>query len=558
MEITETPVTGHEAPVTIQHIPLAQLRESPLNARKHFDAAKLKELADSIREKGILTPLLVRKRRYELASKAATEPDMTYEILAGARRFRAAQLVEASDPRLAKILGEGKRGDYEVPCIVRDVDDTTALEIITMENLQREDLSALEEAQGFRKLLDLGKYDVAQLAKRLGKSQSYVYQRVKLVDLAPDAAKALLEQKITPGHAILIARLQPQDQARALKESLPTKHDPGRSVRELGEFIQEEIHLDLTKAPWKLDDAALLPPARATACNVCPKRDKNACLDPACYEAKLGAHIKQIEKRADSRLVKISAEYQTHELGILDMRKWHFAQAKSCPDATIGLVMDSGWANGRELKRGQQVGVCVNHLCKVHWKKEERESGSPYQRPAAERARERKLRALEAARIEALRQIVADVRSADIEQVAVKLCERTTYDAQKLACKALGIGPPGKKIGGFDFRKKLAARMAEAKSGTIGMVQVLTALALAPSFGRWGNEFFSGKEEIAALHRAGKAAGVNVAKIEASFVSAAAEKAKGKAKPPAKPKVHMSAKSKPKPKAKPARKAKKP
>ena len=422
---TETRAADRGPRATIQEIPLAQLRESPLNTRKTFDPAKLKELADSIREKGILTPLLVRPRH-------DTDAPL-WEILAGARRFRAAKLVNLT----------------EVRCVVNEVDDTAALEIITMENLQREDLSALEEAQGFKALLDLGKYTVEELAKRLGKSPSYVYQRVKLTELTPVAAKALTERKITPGHAILIARLEPGIQAEAVKEIKAPYNDGEMSVRSLDDWITYTV------------------------------REK---------------------KRQE------------------------------------------------ELKKNPPPPLSASSS-----------SSSPYERSPAEKARERKRRALAAARIEAMRQIVDAARAVDVHALAVKLRKRTTFDAQKLACQALGIWPMDGKTGSFDFRKKLAARVEAARAGTPEMAQLLAALQIAPVAGFWQNENYSAKEEIAELHAAGKATGVNVAKIESSFLAAAEEKAAAKKKtaPKAQPvKLQSSAKSKSKP-AKPAGRRKK-
>lgn len=434
---SEAPVTSHPSPVTIQQIPLAWLRESPLNTRKTFDPVKLKELADSIREKGILTPLFVRYRKPAKEDPAGE----LNEILAGARRFRAAKLA----------------GLVSVPCIVSaTMDDSAALEIITMENLQREDLSALEEAQGFKALLDLGKYTIEELAKRLGKSASYVYQRVKLTELSPVAAKALTDQKITPGHAILIARQEPEIQAKAVQEIQAPYRDGEMSVRSLDSWLSYTV------------------------------RDK---------------------KRQE------------------------------------------------ELKKNPPPAPSGNSS-----------TGSANKRSPAEKARDRKLRAFAAARIEGLRQIVAKAKQVDIEALAVKLCERTTFDARKLACQALGIWPKDGKTGNFNFNGKLVARVAALKAGTPEMAQTLLALSLAPSFGRWGNEYYGAKDEIAALHRAGKAAGVDVAKLERDALAAANAKAEHAKQPAAKlptkaathrpkgarkAKLHTSAK--PKPKAKKAK-----
>jgi len=174
-------------------IPLTQLQESVHNPRTHFDRAKLLELAESIRQKGIVEPLVVRDRDTFSPS---------FEIVAGARRFRAAQIA----------------GLDEVPCIVRDYSDEDVLEIFVIENLQRDDLSPLEQARGFQQLLtaNADRFSVATIAGKVGMSTAWVWDRLKLLDLVPEA-QALLEQgRISVGHAIVIARQKPDDQARII------------------------------------------------------------------------------------------------------------------------------------------------------------------------------------------------------------------------------------------------------------------------------------------------------------------------------------------------------
>src|SRR5688572_24440507 len=135
-----------------------RIQPSPLNPRKAFDKAKLEELAATMRNGvGVIEPLVVRPR-----------PERNcYELVAGERRWRAAGLAELA----------------QVPVMVRELTDAQVLEIMVIENNQREDITALEEARGFRQLLKLGKLDVDTLAERLGRSKKYVYDRVKLLDL---------------------------------------------------------------------------------------------------------------------------------------------------------------------------------------------------------------------------------------------------------------------------------------------------------------------------------------------------------------------------------------
>ena len=152
------------------------LRPGRYQPRHQFDTEGLQALAQSIREKGVLQPLLVR-RHPGLAD--------TYEIVAGERRWRAAQLAQL----------------HEVPVVVREIDDREALEIALVENLQRQDLSALEEAQAYQRLLDEFAHTQEAVAQAVGKSRSHVANTIRLLDL-PGAVKQMLDEaQITAGHA---------------------------------------------------------------------------------------------------------------------------------------------------------------------------------------------------------------------------------------------------------------------------------------------------------------------------------------------------------------------
>ncbi|MDA0238478.1 MAG: ParB/RepB/Spo0J family partition protein [Proteobacteria bacterium] len=157
-------------------LPVETLRPSRYQPRHFFDEDELKELADSIRENGILQPILVRPTQ-------GAETD--YEIIAGERRWRAAQLAQL----------------HEVPVTIRDLTDLEALELALVENLQREDLSALEEAEGYSQLMKEFNHTQELLARSVGKSRSHVANMLRLLNL-PDAVKALLNSReLSAGHA---------------------------------------------------------------------------------------------------------------------------------------------------------------------------------------------------------------------------------------------------------------------------------------------------------------------------------------------------------------------
>ncbi|TFU00337.1 ParB/RepB/Spo0J family partition protein [Polymorphobacter arshaanensis] len=155
-------------------LPLAQIVANPQQPRRQFDAAAMDELVASVRERGLLQPILVRPL-----------PGGRYEVVAGERRWRAAQAAQL----------------HEVPVVVRELDDSAAFEIALIENIQRVDLNAIEEAEGFARLMrDFGHTQEA-LAKLVGKARSHVANLLRLLDL-PEAVRAMvIERKLTMGHA---------------------------------------------------------------------------------------------------------------------------------------------------------------------------------------------------------------------------------------------------------------------------------------------------------------------------------------------------------------------
>ncbi len=243
---------------SIQDIPLGKIRESKTNPRRFFDEAKLAELADNIKQHGVLQPVLLRPLPNGEAG--------TYELVAGARRYRASKLAKQES----------------IPATVRELTDAQALELQVIENVQRVDVHPLDEAQGYAALIELqpDTYTVETIASRVGRSPAYINGRLRLIQLIPEAKQAFYDDKLTVAHAFEIARLQPNDQRRALQECFPQyrnaaailkdKKAEATTVRELRAWIEREIHLDLTNAPFDPQDETLLP--KAGACARCPKR----------------------------------------------------------------------------------------------------------------------------------------------------------------------------------------------------------------------------------------------------------------------------------------------
>jgi len=172
----ETEAGGYAAPVAQRLVPIEWIRPGKLQPRRRFAEAELEALAQSIREKGILQPLLVRPLRDEQAG---------FELVAGERRWRAAQRV----------------GMHEVPVIVSAFADSEALEIALVENLQREDLSPLEEAEAYNRLMEEFGRTQAALAEAVGKSRSHVANTLRLLSLPAPVRRRLEDGELSAGHA---------------------------------------------------------------------------------------------------------------------------------------------------------------------------------------------------------------------------------------------------------------------------------------------------------------------------------------------------------------------
>ncbi len=336
--MAETTTNGGD--VRPMMLDVKSIHPSKTNPRKTFDDAAHKELVSSIKTHGLLQPILVRP----------INGGSKYEIVAGERRYRAAK--EAGLP--------------EVHVIVRKLTDMQAREIQIVENLQRKDVHALEEALGYKSLLDLrdgGKalYTIESIAERVGKSVSYVYQRLKLADLSEPFQRQFIEHPMafTAGHAILVARLTAKDQDRLLKEFWrPDHRGDFPSVRALQQVIYERLMLKLDAAPWKREDPTFAtvnakeinPHAKPAkdplsssksstygelpACSVCPfntcvsaqlftdihgpvdsekKMTRDCrCTNPPCYETKMTIHLSRQQAELSAKhpdLVPVSRSY---------------------------------------------------------------------------------------------------------------------------------------------------------------------------------------------------------------------------------------------------------
>lgn len=302
MNQTPTPATA-----THQSIVLDLLFPSPTNPRKRFDDTKLGELAESIKQQGILQPLLVREEitaNKPNADKPAwpfptrPAPSGRFEIIAGERRYRAAKLAGLND----------------IPCFVRNLTDAQVLHAQVIENLQRDDLHPLEEAEGYDKLMKEHGSTAESLGAEIGKSKAYIYARLKLIALCAEAREAFYADQLDASTALLIARIPVAKlQLQALKKVTEKnwQGDAMMSFRAARDYIQREFMTDLARATFPITDANLLP--KVGACTECTKRtgnqpelfddvsSKDVCTDTVCFGMKRAAHILAIQKEAEAQ-----------------------------------------------------------------------------------------------------------------------------------------------------------------------------------------------------------------------------------------------------------------
>lgn len=192
--------------VGVREVPIEQVSPNPDQPRRYFDPVQLEELAESIRTKGVLQPLLVRER------------DGGFEIVAGERRWRASQMAQR----------------HTLPVIVRAYSDTEVLEVAIIENIQRADLTPVDEAKAYRQLIERFGHTQEKVAESLGKSRSYIANSLRLLTLPDDVVGLLDKGDLSSGHA---RALVSSDKASALAKRIV---DKGLTVRDVERLVREE------------------------------------------------------------------------------------------------------------------------------------------------------------------------------------------------------------------------------------------------------------------------------------------------------------------------------
>lgn len=298
----------------MQHLRVLSIITSKTNPRKFFCPFKLTELAESIKATGVHQPILVRplpeSRIQEEIAQAKLEgrEPAQYELVCGERRWRGTQMA----------------GLEYIPAMIREMTDAQALEAQIIENLQREDVTALEEAEGYQALMKESGMNADEVAEKIKKSRGYIYARLKILDLCPEGREAMRQGELDYSCALPIARIATFDlQREALKWSLETDYrNDKRSARDVQAHVKNNYMLDLHKAPFSRKDADLCP--SAGACTTCPHRtgadqdedskSADVCTNPPCYRNKEQAHAEQLRKQAQERGCEVLGEREAKQL----------------------------------------------------------------------------------------------------------------------------------------------------------------------------------------------------------------------------------------------------
>jgi ParB/RepB/Spo0J family partition protein len=373
------------------YVNLASITPDPHQPRKLFDAAKLNELTESIRERGVETPILLRP---------LSSGKFQYQIVFGERRWRAAKAA----------------GLKQIPARIRVMSDAQAAESQLVENTQRDDMTPMEEAQAFERLRAQFNYSIEELILKSGKSEKLVRQRLRLNLLPPDAQTALLENRLRLGVANAIVWIDNVEDRRAATHHILTNtwNNLAQNVHQAEEYIQRHYLLQLSKAPFSTRDEKLHPPAGS--CIKCPKRTgatgalfedlgvKDSCLDSGCYQekvqlhraaqvAKLSAAHPVVDEETTKRIFRHSQDDVDSSSGFVNLtavvyqdpkqRTWGELIGEAAP---VQVAVNEAGKSVKVLKRAEAVKLAKEH---ANVDLDAKESGSRSDALARKKARAR-------------------------------------------------------------------------------------------------------------------------------------------------------------------------
>lgn len=547
-----------------QDIPLSRLHESTYNHRSNFDEAALTGLSASIATHGVLQPLLVRP------SESTKDHGAGYEIIAGARRFRAATMAQLT----------------VVPVRIVNLSDAEALEASVIENLQRVDVHPLEEALGFRALLEFDqavRYDVGMIADKTGKSKQYVVTRIKLADLIPEAQKEFMADRMQIGHALILCRLTEANQRKALpeiweedweeEEMNDGEHESKDvriltpvSVKQFAHWCSRSFLLVLADAPFDIKSKKFTE----GPCTNCSKRSgynkllfaeiaTDSCTDPICYASKQAQTVAMTLK-ANPDIIKVTDSYRLDEEELKEFGKDIMVRQQYTaidPDQKF----DNDWARDRakedgELspcksmvpavyidgdEKGKVVNICHVFTCKTHPRTKASAQvprGSGYKEPTPEERKATRAKELleikikSTSRIQIFEAVVAEVPKKigerELRFIAQILIDRMPFQETNSIAQRWGLYDPKSKQSRSTTEKKLKEHIRDI------LVSELPALIIETIVFQSANSEWHGGLDFAA-----ESFGVdtkNIAKTVRADLTAAAKEKADKAKATAKAK----------------------
>lgn len=329
---------------------LSDISESETNPRGEIDDKKLEDLVSSIKEKGVLVPIIVR-----------IVPE-GHEIVAGHRRFRAAKLA----------------GLETIPAEVKIMTDDEAREVQIIENLQREDVHPIDEGLSYRQLAEGSGYSVATIALRVGKSETYVRQRLFLTNLSPRAAVIYREGKVKStrkwgihgfvkvhdGHMVMLAKLSHADQDKVISECIAEEGE-SISISKLKEYIDENIYDILSNQPWLTDKLALEAVGPCKECKpdtltLFGEIKDGSCTDTKCWKRKMDKYVEYKIQKNDIHL-KVSKLYGSADSkDVISRSDYEMVGKKNKCEFSEKAIVSQG------PDMGTLVEICRNSKCKVH------------------------------------------------------------------------------------------------------------------------------------------------------------------------------------------------
>lgn len=524
----------------LQYIPIDKISFSETNTRKHYDESKLMELADSIKQVGLMQAVLVRPAA-----------NGTYQLIYGERRLRACKLLAFK----------------EIKAEIANLPDEQVLEVQAIENLQRADIHPLDEALGYGQLAKEYKYDCATIGAKVGKSSAYIAQRLQLTNLIPEFKTAFKEESILTGHAMELARLT-ENQQQQLVNYVLDEHDYHafidekkkkkffltKTVDDLKEHIRMQFHLEIKTAPFNTSDDTLIE--NVPSCINCPKRtgfnqdlfndikNKDTCTDPACFKAKVDKNFKNVTKslrKNGETYVKIKKEYGGACPADVLSRDQYTIVDKEDKSTTIAVISDGSDKGKKVFVKVKPEGTAKLKRAKMTPEEKEKQ---PVNNNAAQERKEKAAKLYTQIRTEIFKQIVPLFKnfSALDNSILVEIMEDgvNMYYLQEFAKDI-------PKLSSFrNTNRDNKKYLCSLKREEIIKFMILAFLAGEVDINYWDLEDHKGKNDF--LYAKAKELKIDTTAIEAKFAAPETKEPVEKKQP---------AKSKSKPKSKTAAKTKK-